>query len=105
MADNAVFERIKGYLGDNYTKSDDELIAMYVAAAEYLDVAKKAIDEDGLVLFHTNAAGATNIQKHPLSIEITKILHVMNNLLKSLGLTAAQRKKEQEPFNDGFDEF
>ncbi|MNG30958.1 Phage terminase, small subunit [compost metagenome] len=42
---------------------------------------------------HTNKAGATNIIKNPLAIEVTKTVQTLNNLLKSLGLTPAQRKK------------
>lgn len=38
-------------------------------------------------------AGETNAIKNPLVIEATKVAQVLNGLLKSLGLTAAQRKK------------
>ncbi len=42
---------------------------------------------------YTNVAGETNAIKNPLVIEATKVAQVLNGLLKSLGLTAAQRKK------------
>ncbi|HCU8651575.1 TPA: phage terminase small subunit P27 family, partial [Staphylococcus aureus] len=51
----------------------------------------------------TNKAGASNIVKNPLSIELTKTVQTLNNLLKSMGLTAAQRKKivqEEGGFGD-----
>ncbi|HEK4129524.1 TPA: phage terminase small subunit P27 family, partial [Staphylococcus aureus] len=46
---------------------------------------------------------ASNIIKNPLSIELTKTVQTLNNLLKSMGLTAAQRKKivqEEGGFGD-----
>lgn len=52
---------------------------------------------------HTNKAGATNLVKNPLAIELTKTVQTLNNLLKSLGLTPAQRKKVVN--NDDEDDF
>ncbi|MEV2650874.1 P27 family phage terminase small subunit, partial [Paenibacillus larvae] len=43
--------------------------------------------------------------KNPLSIELTKTVQTLNNLLKSLGLTPAQRKKVVSEDDDDFDEF
>jgi phage terminase small subunit len=59
---------------------------------------------------YTNKAGATNLVKNPLSIELTKTVQTLNNLLKSLGLTPAQRKKIKDTNGSGeddddFDEF
>jgi len=66
----------------------------------------------------TNKAGATNLVKNPLAIELTKTVQVLNNLLRSLGLTPAQRKefadagfipgdgeKDDKPELDEFEKF
>jgi P27 family predicted phage terminase small subunit len=85
-------ERITEYLGDRYEESDDELIEIY---AETYSFYRRMVDEladNKLLVEHTNKAKATNLVKNPLAIEITKTVQVLNNLLKSLGLTAAQRK-------------
>lgn len=58
-----------------------------------------------LMYEYTNKAGATNLVKNPLSIELTKTVQILNNLLKSLGLTPAQRKKVVNEDDDDFDKF
>ena len=58
-----------------------------------------------MMIEHTNKFGAKNLVKNPLAIEATKTAQVLNQLLKSLGLTAAQRKKAvQADDDDGFDD-
>jgi P27 family predicted phage terminase small subunit len=52
----------------------------------------KDLKKTGYLVEYTNKAGATNLIKNPLAIEVTKTAQVLNQLLKSLGLTAAQRK-------------
>ncbi|MEC0543495.1 P27 family phage terminase small subunit, partial [Bacillus glycinifermentans] len=55
----------------------------------------------------TNKAGAENLVKNPLAIELTKTVTTLNNLLKSLDLTPAQRKELNaggEENDDGFDQ-
>lgn len=67
--------------------------------------------KNDLMVTHTNKAGATNIVKNPLAIEITKTVQTLNGLLKSLGLTPAQRRKLQvigggpDDSSDDFDDF
>ena len=101
-----VFERIKGYLGDKYNPSDDELIRIYSETHEFYCRLRDEVKKSDLMFEHTNKAGATNMVKNPLSIELTKTVQTLNNLLKSLGLTASQRKKAVgENDEDDFDDF
>ncbi|MEC0497404.1 P27 family phage terminase small subunit, partial [Bacillus glycinifermentans] len=56
----------------------------------------------------TNKAGAENLVKNPLAIELTKTVTTLNNLLKSLDLTPAQRKELNAgggENDDDYDEF
>lgn len=100
------FKKIKGYLGDKYEPSDDELIKIYCETYALYSRMRDELMESDLMMEHTNKAGATNYVKNPLAIEITKIVQVLNNLLKSLGLTAAQRKEAVDGGNgDGKDPF
>lgn len=80
------------YLGDNYQDSDEQLINLYVETHEFYRRLQKELKESDLMYEYTNKAGATNLVKNPLSIELTKTVQTLNNLLKSLGLTPAQRK-------------
>ena len=99
---------IKEYLGDNYQSSDDQVINLYVETYEFYARLQKEIKESPLMLEHTNKANATNIVKNPLAIELTKVVQTLNNLLKSLGLTPAQRKTLKsggDGDGDGFDSF
>lgn len=106
MADKKLHKKIKGYLGDNYIKSDDELIRLYCDSYEFFCRLKQELERTGLLMEYTNKAGATNVVKNPLAIELTKTAQVLNQLLKSLGLTAAQRKKVTGgDEDDDFDNF
>jgi P27 family predicted phage terminase small subunit len=89
----AAYKRIVEYLGDNYQESDDELIKLYCETYDFYCRLRDEIKKSDLLFEHTNKAGATNLVKNPLAIELTKTVQTLNNLLKSLGLTAAQRKK------------
>ena len=99
-------KKIKEYLSDSYQESDDQIIQLYVETHAFYRRLKKEIDKNPLMQEHTNKIGATNLIKNPLSIELTKTVQTLNNLLKSLGLTPAQRKKiageddEDDDFND-----
>ncbi|MBP1907088.1 P27 family predicted phage terminase small subunit [Paenibacillus turicensis] len=97
---------LRDYLGDSYQSSDDQLIKLYVETHDFYRRLKKEIDKSELMYEYTNKAGATNLVKNPLSIELTKTVQTLNNLLKSLGLTPAQRKKVvSEDDGDDFDNF
>lgn len=97
---------LKEYLGDSYQASDDQLIQLYVETHDFYRRLKNEIDKSDLMYEYTNKAGATNLVKNPLSIELTKTVQTLNNLLKSLGLTPAQRKKVvNEDDGDDFDNF
>ena len=98
-------KKIREYLGDNYKESDEELINLYVETHKFYRKLKKEIEKTDLMYEYTNKAGATNLVKNPLAIELTKTVQTLNNLLKSLGLTAAQRKKVVNEDDDGFDDF
>jgi P27 family predicted phage terminase small subunit len=88
-------EKIKSYLGDKYQESDDELIDLYVKTRKLYEEMLEELRKNGFLVEHTNKAGATNQVKNPLVIEVTKTAQVLNQLLKSLGLTAAQRKQAE----------
>lgn len=102
--------KIREYLGDSYKESDEELIKLYLETHQFYRRLQKEVKSGKLMYEYTNKAGATNLVKNPLSIELTKTVQTLNNLLKSLGLTPAQRKKLKE-FNgsgdddDDFDNF
>ena len=95
------------YLGDNYQDSDDQLIGIYIETHQFYRRLQKEIKKSDLMYEYTNKAGATNLVKNPLAIELTKTVQTLNNLLKSLGLTPAQRKKIMSGDNDDddFDNF
>lgn len=101
--------KIREYLGDNYQESDEELIKLYIETHQFYRRLQKEIKKHDLMYEYTNKAGATNLVKNPLSIELTKTVQTLNNLLKSLGLTPAQRKKlmskNGEDDDDDFDDF
>ncbi|WP_085523858.1 P27 family phage terminase small subunit [Tuberibacillus sp. Marseille-P3662] len=98
-------KKIREYLGDSYQESDEELIKLYVETHRFYRRLQSEIKKNDLLYEYTNKAGATNIVKNPLSIELTKTVQTLNNLLKSLGLTAAQRKKVVNDDDDDFDQF
>lgn len=95
-------KQLKEYIED-YKKSDDILIDLYIETYEFYCRLRDELKNSDLMIEHTNKAGASNIVKNPLSIELTKTVQTLNNLLKSMGLTAAQRKKivqEEGGFGD-----
>lgn len=95
-------EQLKKYI-DDYQESDDMLISLYIETYEFYCRLRDELKKSDLMIEHTNKAGASNIVKNPLSIELTKTVQTLNNLLKSLGLTAAQREKvvqEEGGFGD-----
>lgn len=97
---------LRDYLGDQYQESDEELIKLYCETHAFYRRLQKEIKKNDLMYEYTNKAGATNLVKNPLSIELTKTVQTLNNLLKSLGLTPAQRKKVvNEDDGDDFDDF
>ena len=96
---------MKTYLGENFRESDEQLIDLYVEAHRYYRRLKKEVDKEPLMMMHTNKAGATNYVKNPLTIELTKQYQTLNNLLKSLGLTPAQRERLDPGGGDPDDDF
>lgn len=99
-------EMIIEYLGETYEESDGQLIQLYVETHEFYRRLQREVKKSKLMYEYTNKAGATNLVKNPLSIELTKTVQTLNNLLKSLGLTPAQRKKAVSGDNDDdFDSF
>ena len=88
-------ERIKDYLHDGHVlqASDIELVNLYAETYQFYCQLKKELVGKKLLMKYTNKAGATNLVKNPLAIELTKNVQVLNNLLRSLGLTPAQRKE------------
>ncbi|WP_046655400.1 P27 family phage terminase small subunit, partial [Paenibacillus larvae] len=83
----------------------EQLIQLYIETHQFYRRLQKEIKNSELMYEYTNKAGATNLVKNPLSIELTKTVQTLNNLLKSLGLTPAQRKKVAGDEDDDFDEF
>ncbi|ALA12406.1 P27 family phage terminase small subunit [Paenibacillus larvae] len=96
---------LREYLGEAYEESDEQLIQLYIETHQFYRRLQKEIKNSELMYEYTNKAGATNLVKNPLSIELTKTVQTLNNLLKSLGLTPAQRKKVAGDEDDDFDEF
>jgi|GEM_PF-1339949 len=90
----AIQKRIRKFLNENngYRKSDEELISLYAETLFFYYRMRDELLEGDLLIEHTNKFGATNKSKNPLAIELTKTVQALNNLLKSLGLTPAQRK-------------
>jgi len=100
-------DRLRDYLGENYKESDEELISLYVETHKFYRKLKREISKQDLMYEYTNKAGATNLTKNPLVVELAKTVQTLNNLLKSLGLTPAQRKKvvNGDDDDDDFDNF
>lgn len=95
---------LRSYLGEDYQESDEQLITLYIETYNFYQRLQKEIKESDLMYEYTNKAGASNNVKNPLLIELTKTVQTLNNLLKSLGLTPAQRKKlKGDDEDDGFD--
>ncbi len=96
--------KIREYLGENYKESDEELIKLYIETHQFYRRLQKEVKKAKLMYEYTNKAGATNLVKNPLSVELNKTVQTLNNLLKSLGLTPAQRKKLKENNGSGDDD-
>lgn len=97
-------KRLRDYLGDEYKESDEELIQLYLETHQFYRRLKTEIKKHDLMYEYTNKAGATNLVKNPLSIELTKTVQTLNNLLKSMGLTPSQRKKLKDGTGTGEDD-
>ncbi|WP_042418969.1 P27 family phage terminase small subunit [Geomicrobium sp. JCM 19038] len=95
------------YLGENYRESDEELIKLYLATHKFYRKLEKEVRDQPMMYEYTNKAGAENLVKNPLIPELTKVVQTLNNLLKSMGLTPAQRKKAMAggEVDDEFDKF
>lgn len=106
MAKKTMYTTIKGYLGEKYRKSDDELINLYCQMHEFYNEMIKKVEETGLMIPYTNKSGATNLTRNPLLYEISKTAQLLNSLLKSLGLTTEKRKEILgEKGKDDFEKF
>jgi len=88
----------------NYNASDNEIVDLYVETFDFYQRMREVLLKNDLLVSHTNKIGATNLMKNPLAIEITKTVQVLSNLLKSMGLTPAQRKS-LEKGGDELEEF
>ena len=95
---------LQEYIGTNYKQSDDLIISLYLDTEKFYRRLKREIGKSDLLLEYTNKVGATNTIKNPLSIEFTKTVQTMNNLLKSMGLTPAQRRELTGGGLDGFED-
>ena len=101
-------ERILCYLENNggLNESDEEIVNLYAETFYFYQKMRSELKKSSLLLPYTNKVGATNYVKNPLAIEITKTVQTLNNLLKSMGLTPAQRKTVVPPEDgDMFDNF
>ncbi|WP_412059385.1 MULTISPECIES: P27 family phage terminase small subunit [Bacillus amyloliquefaciens group] len=85
-------KRLREYLGDRYTESDEELIELYIDTHKFYRRLRKEVADNPLMIKHTNKANAENLVKNPLAIELTKTVTTLNNLLKSLDLTRRSAK-------------
>ena len=90
---------------DDYQKSDDILISLYLETYEFYCRLRDELKDSDLMMSHTNKAGATNIVKNPLSIELTKTVQTLNNLLKSLGFNSCTKRKIVQQQEDGFGDY
>jgi P27 family predicted phage terminase small subunit len=103
--EHPVKERLIGYI-EGYKDSDEEIVDLYVETYEFYQQMREELKNGQMIVQYTNKAGATNSVKNPLIIEIAKTVQTMNNLLKSMGLTPAQRKDvSPKGGGDDFDKF
>ncbi|MBC8531745.1 P27 family phage terminase small subunit [Gehongia tenuis] len=92
----------------NYQDSDMELVDLYAETYDFYQRLRAEVSKNGMLYDYTNKAGATNKTKNPLIIEMAKAVQTLNGLLKSMGLTPAQRKAfgaDAAPSENGGDEF
>ncbi len=99
-----VKKRLLKYLGNAYQSSDEEIIDLYVETYRFYQKMREEMEASEMLIDHTNKFGATNQTKNPLIIEISKTVQTLNNLLKSMGMTPAQRKSIVSENSSG-DEF
>lgn len=105
---NPVKKRLLSFLSNasGNRESDEETVDLYVETYEFYQRMRAEVAKGSLLMEYTNKIGATNLVKNPLAIEITKTVQTLNNLLKSMGLTPAQRKDvAPADESDEFDEF
>lgn len=102
---NPVKKRLLKYLENTYEVSDEEIIDLYVETYDFYQKMRIELEDKDLLMEFTNKFGATNQVKNPLIIEIAKTVQTLNNLLKSMGLTPAQRKTVMRGGGDDFDDF
>ncbi|MEK5498594.1 P27 family phage terminase small subunit [Bacillus sp. FSL M8-0077] len=105
---NPTASKLREYLGTSYKESDEELIALYIDTHKLYRKLKKEVDNAPLMVEHVNKAGAKNLVKNQAVVELTKTIAMLNTLLKSLGLTPAQRREATsggDGNDDDFDRF
>jgi P27 family predicted phage terminase small subunit len=107
---SAAKARLLKWLKDagNYKDSDMELVDLYAETYDFYQKLRAEVAKNGMLYNYTNKAGATNKTKNPLIIEMAKAVQTLNGLLKSMGLTPAQRKAfgtDESTSEDGGDEF
>lgn len=68
------------------------MIYLYCETHDFYKRLLKELSNDSLTV-QRNRDGKVNYIKNPLAIELTKTIQILNNLLKSLGLTAQQRNR------------
>ena len=88
-----------------YIESDEEVVNLYAETHQLYQNMRTELSKKGLLFEHTNKIGAKNITKNPLALEILKSSQLLFNLLQSMGLTPAQRKKSVSTDMHEKDEF
>ncbi len=86
-------KQLKEYIED-YKKSDDMLINLYLETYEFYCRLRDELKNSDLMMEHTNKATKHDIIKNPLSIELTKTVQTLNNLLKSTGFNCSTKEKD-----------
>ena len=93
-------------LAETYGVSSNTFFASaadrYVGQVEMIDRIRKQIDEDGLMIEHTNVKGDTNVDVNPLTVQLPKYIDTANKTL-SLMLDIVQRLGK--PSDDGGADF
>jgi P27 family predicted phage terminase small subunit len=103
---SALHKKIKGYLGDHYQESDEQLIQLYCDTVKQYSEMKKELEQSGHLIKYTTKTGAVNLVRNPLSTELTRLISTQNRLLKALGLSPeARRIKIKDEEEDEFERF
>lgn len=81
-----------------YREEFEPLIGRLAAVYVRMQAARAAWVAMGseLLVMHTNKAGATNLVKHPLLVELDSLQQIALGMEKELGLTPASLKKINE---------